>query len=113
MNVNQQQIASTAEQDAQSDVSKILWLAVGFALNVVGILIAYIYQQSPSATRIYEKTQEYVVFYSDAYKAECRKLQVKYAVIGFVITVVITLILTLAYISIIFSTYRRVWREFP
>ncbi len=59
-----------------------------FALSVVGVLIAYIYQQAPPASRLFEKSQEYTVFYTDAYKAKSRGIQVKYAVIGFLITVV-------------------------
>lgn len=43
-----------------------------FALSVVGVLIAYIYQQAPPASRLFEKSQEYTVFYTDAYKAKSR-----------------------------------------
>ena len=103
MDANRQQIQVTAEQDAQSDTNKLLWFVVGLALSVVGILVAYIYQQSPPASRFFDKSQEYTVFYTDAYKAKSRGIQVKYAVIGFLITAVLFLL----YISFMFSLYRR------
>lgn len=103
MNANRHNIRLTAEQDAQNDVNKLLWFVVGFALSVIGILIAYIYQQSPPASRLFDKSQEFTVFYSDAYKANSRKIQVKYAVIGFLITAIFFLL----YIFFMFSLYRR------
>ena len=40
--VNRQQMQIDGERDAQTDTNKLLWLFVGLALNIVGILIAYI-----------------------------------------------------------------------
>lgn len=85
MNANQNQMHIEAESDAQTDVNKIIWLAAGFALNVIGILIAYIYQPPPPATRFFEKTEEFRLFYSEAYKAKARTIQLTYAIIGCII----------------------------
>lgn len=112
MNENRHQIEIDAEQDANSDVSMILWLAVGFALNIVGILIAYIYQQSPPATRTFEKSQEYVLFYTEAYKAKSRSLQIKYSVIGLLFAIAMTFILVLIYLAVMFVWYERVRKDF-
>ncbi len=108
MNENRHQIEIDAEQDAKSDVNMILWLAVGFAMNIVGILIAYIYQQSPPVTRTFEKSHEYVVFYSEAYKSKTRSLQLKYSIIGFLFIVVIGLFLLLIYVAVIFTMYEKI-----
>ncbi len=85
MDANRQQMQIAAEQDAQTDVNKLIWLAVGFALNVIGILIAYIYQPPPPASRFFEKSDEYRMFYSDAYTAKVRGIQLTYSIIGCVI----------------------------
>ena len=111
MNVNRQQVEIDGERDAQSDTSKILWFVVGFGLNIVGILIAYIYQQAPPATRIFEKTQEYVVFYTESYKLTSRNIQVKFAVIGFLAVLALMFILVLIYIAFMFTMYSNI-REF-
>ncbi len=106
MDANRHQIQLTAEQDAESDASKILWFVVGFALSVLGLLVAYIYQQAPPISRLYEKSQEYTMFYTDAYKAKSRAIQVKYALVGFLITVVL-LILYIAFIITLHSNISR------
>lgn len=47
MDVNRHKIHVTAEQDAQSDTNKLLWLVAGLVLNVIGLIIAYVYESSP------------------------------------------------------------------
>ena len=101
MDTNRHQIQITAEQDAESDASKLLWFVVGLALSILGLLVAYIYQQAPPASRLYDKSQEYTMFYTDAYKAESRSIQVKYALVGFLITVALFIL----YIVFIFTFY--------
>ncbi len=103
--VNQQQMQIDGERDAQSDTNKLLWFFVGLALNIVGILIAYIYQQTPPATRTFEKTQEYIVFYTEKYKSTSRDIQVKFAVIGFLVFLALMFTLVIIYIAIIFTMY--------
>ena len=107
MNVNRQQVEIDGERDAQSDTSKLLWFFVGLALNIVGILIAYIYQQTPPATRTFEKTQEYIVFYTETYKSTSRNIQVKLAIIGFLVFLALIFTVSLIYIAIIFSMYSQ------
>ena len=107
-NVNRQQIQIDGERDAQSDTNKLLWFFVGLALNIVGILIAYIYQQTPPATRTFEKTQEYIVFYTEKYKSTSRNIQVKFAVIGFLVVLALMFTLILIYIAFIFAMYSEI-----
>ncbi|MYF99794.1 hypothetical protein F4212_11805 [Candidatus Poribacteria bacterium] len=106
MDLNHQQIQITAERDAGSDTNKLIWFVVGLALSIIGLLAAYIYQQDPPASRFFEKSEEYSLFYTDAYKAKLRSVQVKYALFGFLITAVLFII----YIVFIFSIYSRMFR---
>ncbi len=85
MDANRHQIYIDVDRDAQTDVNKIVWLAVGFALNIIGILIAYIYQPPPPASRFFEKSNEYTMFYTDAYTVKVRGIQLTYAIIGCII----------------------------
>lgn len=82
MNANQHQTYISAETDAQNDVNKIIWLVAGLALNLIGILIAYIYQPSPPATRLFDKSEEFRLFYTEAYKNKARSIQLIYSIIG-------------------------------
>ncbi len=85
MNNDQHQARIDAEQDAETDISKILWVVVGFFATIIGLLIAYIYQPTPPATRLFEKPHEYTMFYTEAYHAKARSIQLTYAAIGFAI----------------------------
>lgn len=71
MDANRHQMQIDADRDAQIDVNKIVWLAVGFALNVIGILIAYIYQPPPPASRFFEKSDEYTIFIQMHIQPKC------------------------------------------
>lgn len=93
MNNDQYQARIAAENDAKIDVNKIIWFFIGLFLNIIGIPIAYIYQPSPTITRILGKSQMYVLFYERIYKSKVRKLQLIYTFIGFVIPYLIGLIL--------------------
>ena len=86
MNNDANQARMSAEQDAENDVSKFLWVVVGFFINLIGLLIAYIYQPTPPASRLVEKSQEYTMYYTEAYHAKSRSEQLKYAAIGFAIS---------------------------
>ena len=100
MEENRQNIAITAETDAVSDTNKLIWFIAGLGLSILGLLLAYLYQQEPPASRFLDKSQEYVVLYTDAYKAKLRSLQVMYSLVGFLITVALLIL----YIGFIFST---------
>ena len=72
-----------AEYDAEDDVNTTLWLVSGGVLGIAGTCLlgslavggAYIYQPVPPADRLLGKSAEYVSFYTDAYKARMRRLQ--------------------------------------
>lgn len=85
MNANQHQTYISAETDAQNDVNKIIWLVAGVALNLIGILIAYIYQPPPPATRFFDKSEEFRLFYTEAYKNKARSIQLTYSIIGCIV----------------------------
>lgn len=90
-----------ARIDAELDVSKILWIVVGFFISVVGILIAYIYQPNPPATKLIDKSQEYVMFYTEAYKDKSRSIQLTYSAVGFAISAGISIFIFLAGMAMI------------
>ena len=75
----------TAEQDAESDAKKVRWFFIGFFGNILGVLIASIYEPTPPASRLLEKSPEYVAMYTDSYKAKSRSVQLRLSVIGLVI----------------------------
>ena len=87
MNAEQQNAVFTAEQDAETDMNKLIWICAGFFGNIIGVLVAYIYQPAPPLTRLYEKSEEYKLFYNDSYKAKLRSGQLTYALIGIAILV--------------------------
>ncbi len=79
-----------AEYDAEDDVNTALWLSAGGILGVAGTCLlgavavggAYVYQPVPPADRLLGKSAEYVNFYTDAYKARMRRLQLVAATKG-------------------------------
>ena len=76
---------------------------VGFFINLVGILIAYIYQPNPPAAKLIDKSQEYAMFYTEAYRDKSRSIQLTYSAIGFAIGVGIVIIIFLAGVAMIGS----------
>ena len=79
-----------AEYDAEDDVNTALWLAAGGVLGIAGNCLlgslavggAYVYQPVPPAERLLGKPAAYVSFYTDAYKARMRRLQLVAATKG-------------------------------
>ena len=98
MNAEQQDAVIAAEQDAITDLNKLVWICAGFFGNIIGVLVAYIYQSTPPLTRLYEKSEEYKMFYSDAYKAKLRSGQLTHALIGIAILVGVYILLFGAFI---------------
>ncbi len=103
MNDDVNQARMVAEQDAETDVSKILWVVVGFFTSVIGLLIAYIYQPTPPASRMIEKSHEYTMYYTEAYQAKARNIQLSYAAIGFAVSCGLILLLFIATLAMIGS----------
>lgn len=111
MDANRHNIQVTAEQDAQNDANKLLWLVAGLALNVIGLITAYVYEPSPPATRLFEKSEEEVLFYTEAYKAKSRQIQLTSALIGFILSVVLIIIFVIVLFSFFFSVQKEMMRE--
>lgn len=107
MNENINDIKLAAEQDAQNDVSRIIWFVSGLILSILGVLVAYIYQQEPPASRFIDKSNEYSLLYTDAYKAKLRSIQLRYSLIGFFISGVLIFI----YIILMTSLYFSMWDQ--
>ncbi len=103
MNDDRQQAQVQAEQDAEQDVTKILWIVVGFFITLIGLIIAYIYQPSPPATRMVDKSSEYAMFYTEAYKNKCRSIQLTYTAIGFAVSAGIGILIFIAGMAMIGS----------
>ena len=101
MSLEQRQAEIDAEQDAQTDTNKLIWLIAGFIGNFIGILIAYIYQPEPRASQFLEKPEAYTAFYKDSYKIKARSIQLTYALIGFAILVAGGVIINLVIFGII------------
>ena len=84
------QAKADAEYDAEDDVNTTVWLSAGGILGVAGTCLlgtvaiggAYVYQPVPPADRLLGKSAEYVNFYTDAYKARMRRLQLVAATKG-------------------------------
>ena len=83
------QACAQAQQDAQMEVNKTLWLAIGFFGGLLGIAAAYIIEPSPPASKLLGKSPEYVAAYTDCYKEAGKKLQTNAAIKGFVIGVLV------------------------
>ena len=75
----------TAEQDAESDAKKVRWFFIGFLGNIMGVIIASIYEPTPPASRLLEKSPEDAALYTDSYKAKSRSIQVRQSVIGLIV----------------------------
>ena len=82
----------TAEQDAESDARKIRWVFIGVFGNILGILIASIYEPTPPVSRFLGRSPEYVAMYTEIYKAKSRSVQVRQSLTG------IALFLALAFV---------------
>ena len=103
MNAEQQDAVIAAEQDAKTDLNKLVWLCAGFFGNIIGVLVAYIYQPAPPLTRLYEKSEEYKMFYNDTYKTKLRSGQLTHALIGIAILVGVYILLFGAILIMQFS----------
>ena len=81
-----------AEQDAESDAKKVRWFFIGFFGNILGVLIASIYEPIPPASRLLGESPEHVAFYTDSYKAKSRSVQVRQSLIGLVVPLVLMIL---------------------
>ncbi len=74
-----------AEADAKRDISRTKWTLLGMAGLLYGatVVTAYAVNPDPPATRIFEKSPEYTVFYVETWKDRSHARRVKHAWIGF------------------------------
>lgn len=71
-----------AQQRAESDVNKTLWMGAGCLLGITGVILAYIIEPSPPTAALVGKPPEYTATYIRAYKEKARNIQAKYALYG-------------------------------
>ncbi|MCY3741222.1 MAG: hypothetical protein OXH00_09405 [Candidatus Poribacteria bacterium] len=104
-----------AEQDAESDVNKIMWFGAGslisgstlLAFRIIdeptsemcgaacllhGVALAgtFVYSPPPSPSRLLGKSPEYITSYTAAYKSETRKIQALWGIVGYISTGLVT-----------------------
>lgn len=84
-NSNATQACAQAQQDAQTEINKTLWLAIGFVGGILGIIAAYVIEPSPPASKLLGKSPKYVAAYTDCYKDAGKKIQANAAIKGCVI----------------------------
>lgn len=77
-----QQGHADGERDARAAANRPLWFAAGCVGGAVGLLIAYVIEPSPPATKLLGKSAEYAVGYTDAYKRAGKSLQARWALYG-------------------------------
>jgi len=71
-----------AQLDAQTDINSTLWLGAGCLFGIIGVAAAYVIDPSPPATRLIGMPPDYVVMYSDCYKAKAKSIQTSAATKG-------------------------------
>jgi len=76
------------EQAARASTNGTLWLAIGCVGNVLGLIIAYVYEPNPPATMLLGKSPEYVAAYTDAYKTTAKSIQSSKALTGCIVYIV-------------------------
>lgn len=77
------------EKAARADVNQQLWFFVGCVGGLLGCVFAYFYAPSPPSAQFIGKSPEYVVAYTDAYKATAKTVQTNSALKGFIVPVVV------------------------
>ena len=85
MNNDLHQAHVAAYHDAQKGINKLLWFVVGIVGNLLGVIIAAIYEPTPSTTHLYlnKHSQEFIAYYIDNYRIKGKSIQQNWAAIGF------------------------------
>ncbi len=83
----------TAEQDAESNTKTVKWFFIGFLGGILGILIAAVYEPNPPYSRLIGKPPEYIILYTDRYKAKSQRTQVLESAGGSVVSIILVLLL--------------------
>ena len=82
-----------ATQDAQADENGALWFFAGCLLGVIGVVIAYVADPTPPPARLMGKSPEYLAIYMRTYQSEGRSAQVRSALWGIGVVVILTVVL--------------------
>ncbi len=76
------QACQQAEIDADTETNQALWLAAGFFGGIAGVLVAYVLQPNPPASKFLGKSPAYVAAYSECYRQKARDIRTKKAWLG-------------------------------
>ena len=82
LNTIQAQAIADAEQDVSTDVNGPLWFLGGCLGNLTVIIIAYVFEPTPPASRLLGKSPEYIAVYTDTYRTKAKNLQTARALAG-------------------------------
>ena len=83
-----------AKLDAQEDIDAKLWIGAGCLFGLLGVGAAYIIKPSPPMSRLLGKSPDYVAVYTACYKDEGKKIQVKSAVKGCMLGMLVNIALS-------------------
>lgn len=92
------------ERDADQETSGTLWFFAGCGLGVLGVVGAYVIKPDPPTSRLIGKSQEYVSYYTDCYRAKAVSIQTKNAWYGCGTQAVLTLIYYVAVVAAVSSS---------
>lgn len=71
-----------AKRDAKRNTNGCLWFSAGFLLDIFGVGAALIDDPIPKESALIGKSPEYIARYTEAYKAESKRIETRYAVGG-------------------------------
>ncbi len=95
----------TAVQDGRNDadtqISGLLWFGAGCLLDWVGIVLGYVLSPTPDGSRLIGKSPAYVAAYTDAYQSEGKSYQGIHAVYGCITQAVVVAAFYVVYFVII------------
>ena len=95
----QQDAAAQALIDAQRNISGTTWLIIGIFLGIIGYVIALASPPSAPASALLGKSSDYVAVYSDTYKEEGKKIQMRSAMVGCLIGVGVEVLLVVVLVA--------------
>ena len=81
----QAEVIAAGEHDAETNINKNNWLFGGCLGSWIALLLAYVREPAPPASRLLGKSPEYIAFYTDAYKAKAKNIQTDKAWTGCIV----------------------------
>ncbi len=73
---------AAGQADATVQTNKTLWGVLGCATNLLGVVVAYVYEPQPMASRLLGKSSVYVANYTDCFHSTSKSIQGSGALIG-------------------------------